>query len=415
MRAAWLVTASLAYACGGEGFSYQGTPGVETALELSNRVPVAEVSLNGSDPLRFIVDTGAPLTLVDRDSLLSEAPGVYTANVSTFGLDVEDQTVVVLNLFSAPPQESYDGLLGGDLLSHFALTVDHQGSRGWLFDPFDPTVSDVTDTDARVDVPFVRRGGGTGQITGCNCTVHVPATRLLLLARFEDQGAPTWVALDTGASSTVVDESLFDELEQVTSGHPRLDGVTVTTVTGNVTAAYSRVYRLALVGLDPPGDPSVSDESSPVLVLPPTGLFDSISAEVGVNVRAIIGGNWWRRYLTTFDYQDDTLRLSRYVDQGHVPADEFVGVGFSLALSAGEWRAIDVYPGTDAIAQGLVRGEVIREIGGQSIFQQPSSFVNAQLAAYTLGQTVPVGVLRGQTVVTLQILVEDLLPEFLPP
>jgi hypothetical protein len=413
-----------AAACGDDDFAWEGEAGRPVAVEISAWVPIAPAGLVGGAEGRFLVDTGAPFTIFDRDSFATLGmDGVHEADVAAFDLVFPGYRIASWNLFGGAPGSGIpDGILGGDLVRHFALGLDYQGARAWLIDGYDGAARPSGAEDVALGpphtVPFELVGGGLSYVPGecppepfCG-TVDLPATRILVRARFE-RGDPVWVVVDTGASALAMPESFFATLGD--AARPRFDGVTVTTATGVVEAGISRVGRIELVaGGDGPGA-TVTDV--PILVLPTPQLFQSISDEVGEDVVALVGGTFLRQYLTVIDYPEERLVLHPYQQAPHVPADEYVGVGFTLVDGGGgEWIVGDVYSGTDAAAEGLVRGQIVDELGGTPIGGQSQSMVNALLGAYDLGQDVPVGVrAAGGAVETKQIAVEDLLPHYETP
>ena len=132
----WLLAVVIANACGGEPFSYEGTPGTEVALTFESWVPTVGLTVNTHPESRFLVDTGSPLTVFDTTSFPEFVPGRVRADLSTFGLRISAQPAAAWDVFSAPPDQTFAGVLGGDVLRHFALALDYKGDRGWLFDPY---------------------------------------------------------------------------------------------------------------------------------------------------------------------------------------------------------------------------------------------------------------------------------------
>jgi C-terminal processing protease CtpA/Prc len=150
-----------------------------------------------------------------------------------------------------------------------------------------------------------------------------------------------------------------------------------------------------------------------VLVLPSTELLQNLSDEVDRPIVALVGGSFLREFVVTIDAPAGELQLDRYASRAHIPADEYVGPGFTLVASPdGTWRVSDVYAGTDAAAEGLVPGDVVEELGGQSITGLPEPSVSAILDGFTVGQEVAVGVLGGGGFVTKLVTIEDLLPGY---
>lgn len=415
-RVCCLFLALIGAACGGGGgLDYSGTPG--TPVMASFDGVVATITLDGlpGGTKDFVVDTGAPITIFDKDSFPTIPPGAHKQTFSAFGLTFPDYPIGVWNLFADPPGTAADGLLGGDLLRNFAFTLDYKGGRAWLDDPWDPTlipadVSTMPEHDVKIDVA----GGGASQVPDTNDVLAVPPTRVLLRVKLEGQTTPIWALVDSGATFVTIEEATLTALGN-TPARPRLDGVVVATANGNVTSYASRVSRATLIDAHDETLPYANDDL-PVLVIPGTDLFDGLSLEVGRPVKAFIGGTLLRRHLTTFDYQEKLLRLAPYTDESHIDPREFVSPG-RLELftnAAGEWRFAHVYPGSNVEAAGIVTGDVVEQIAGMPITGQPASFVFALLDGIPLGQSVTLGVQRGGMVQDFAVVVQDLLPSYPP-
>jgi hypothetical protein len=388
----------LAAACGGaDEFTFEGTAGTPTPASFGGLVPTIHASIDGVER-EFLLDTGAPMTILDTTSLDVEA-GKAPHTVDAFGLTVHEYPTVAWDLF---PGNDLGGIIGGDFLRHFAFSLDYRGGRAWVGDPFDAT-NVPADLDAAdlIDVPIEVLGGGLGALPGGNVVALAP-TRVMVQVLLEGKTEPVWALVDSGASAVVVDETLLDELGDA-AGRPRLDGVPVTTVSGVVDAFLSRLAHVEMAGS--------SLDDVPILVVPGSDLLTQLSQEVDLDVRVLIGGSLLRHFWTTFDYPGGFLRLGPYRTTPHIDPLEWVSIGAELYSDGPTWRVRLVYPGTDAAADGLVEDDVVEEIGGMPITGQSPEVVGELLDGYSLGEDVPIGVARD-TLVTLQVRVEDLLPSY---
>ncbi len=406
-----LVIFAMALGCGDDSlFDYQGEAGQPVAARVAGWVPGVDVTIAGTGPHNFLVDTGAPLTMLDGDSFSSYDDGQYELEVGGFGLVFPDYPIVVFDVFSFAQEDDhrFAGIIGGDLLQQFTLSIDYRGERLWLDDAWAGgmpagVASDAVATAATIDAPVM--GGGVAIVPG-NCplgcgTRSLPATRVMVEVFLEDYPDPVWMLVDSGASAVVIDDALIAELAPE---RPRLDGVTVGTAEGDVDGYFTRVWSLRLAG-------EVEETSVSALVLPGVNIFAGIGAEVGVPVRGLVGGSFLRNYLTTIDYPGDEMSLARYTNLDHVDANEFVRPGFTMGRYAGAWRVQDVYTGTAAAAAGIVSGDQVVAIDDTDISGLDASAVGALLASFALGEEVPVGVARGGGT-EFFIEVEDLLPTF---
>jgi hypothetical protein len=408
-------------ACGGGGgddFVVEGTSGTQVSAAFPGWVPEIHAGIGAEDHL-MLVDTGAPITILDRTAFPQfEMDGKYDVDWNAFGLRFPGFEVVSYDIFAALPAPGVDdGLIGGTLLTHFAVRFDYQGNHAALFFDDVPPAGDASVVDAALEVPFDLLGGGLSYLPGTcpgmdHCgTVQIPPTRIVMRARFEGQTDPQWVLVDSGASAIATSESFINSLPGNGTARPRLDGVAITTANGVVQAGITRVYRAEL------GEgTTVTLDDLPVLVLPTDGLLNAISTEVGRPIVALVGGTFLREFQTTIDYPNQAITLEKYRTRSHIPAAEYVGVGFTLQSSAsGTWTIGDVYTGSDADTQGLVPGQTVEEIEHMSITGLSHASVNALFDGHAIGTTIAVGVLVNGSLVEKNVTVEDLLPSYPAP
>ncbi len=412
-----LIVAVLAtlVACGDDGLSYDGEAGQPTPASFHSWVPVIDVSAVSGDieiTGDVVVDSGAPFTVLDADVYAME-DGKRSADLRAFDLDFADYPIIVYDVFDQGTGAP-DGLLGGDLLRHFAFSLDYRGDRVWLRDDdatMLPTGVEAASVDDTSSVAFQLRGGGRGIVPGecpggCG-TVSVAATRVLVQVELEG-GAASWFLVDTGASATVLPESVITELGD--PSRPKLEGVSVATVNFLLPAYFTRVSSMSLVAEGDAGD--VARASQPILVIPGWDLFDAVSQETGVEVRGLIGGSFLRHFLTTIDYPADRLLLASYTNQNHVSAVEFVRVGFTMSPVSGQWIISDVYADTDAAAEGLVRGDVVVQVAGTDITGMDEAQVAGVFAGFGEGDEVAIAIQVGNGLQSVDVMVEDLLPAY---
>ncbi len=405
MRA--LVAALAVAACGGDHtLEYDGVAGRPTAASYAGWVPSVAARADGTDGT-LLLDSGAPLTLLDTDHFTALPDGEHTVDLVLGELGFPHLPVLAFDVinYTQSREPALDGLIGGDILGAFAFSLDYAGGRIWLDDAERalPAEADAAALDGALEVEADIAGGGVFGIPGA--AREVGATRFLVQAEVEDLPEPFWVLVDTGASSVVLANEVVDLL--TADGRPRLDGVTVGTAGGAETAYYTRVWSLRLGAAE--------QGSVPVLVLPDDELFESVSQEVDRQVLAVVGGTYLRWFLATLDYPDGRLILRPYRETSHIDPDEFVGVGFEIEPSANQWRVSTVYPGTDAAAEGLEVGEVVYSLDGTDISGLPSGEVDALVGGFALGEELPVGIERAGAQTEVLVRVEDLLPDFVVP
>lgn len=379
-------------------------------------VPEISARIDGNGERRLLVDSGSPITFLDGPAFPGLADGKHQVELAAFGLTFPSFTLASWNAFGG--EDSITGIVGGDLLRHFAFTLDYQGGRVWLDDPYDPAARPA-DVRAQVEasLPMEVKGGGTftlqGSCASSGCgTLHVAPTRVMLKVTFESQTTPVWVVVDTGASGMVMDEALLTSLGDA-AGRPRLEGAVFGTVDGAVRGFHSRVWRVRLGTATGGGSVAVDDVA--VMVAPDFDVLDGVSNEVGVRVHALVGGSLLRYFLTTLDYQEGELRLARYDQPSHVDPDEWIGIGLSFQRDGDEWLVREAYTNHDAYMKGVRRGDVVEEINGVPVRGQSGEVIDGALAGLKLGDDVEVRYRRDAALISVRVLVEDLLPHYAPP
>jgi hypothetical protein len=376
-------------------------------------VPGVSAELDGA-PAHLLLDTGAPLTLLDSQRT-GLAIGGHEVDLTLAELAFPALPVLALDLlaYQQTRQPLLDGIVGGDVLTSFALSLDYRGETVWLEeDPLPvPDGAEASVLAPAIELAARVSGGGEFRAPGAPSR-EVGATRFLVRARVEDLDQELWMLVDSGASAVVLSGELLETLGD--PGRPRLDGVTVGTAAGLVTAYFTRVWSLRLQGASGGGE-AVELTSAPVLVLDDDDLFAAISSEVGERVQGIVGGTYLRWFLTTMDYPGKTLRLHRYTAADHIDPDEYVGVGFSLEQSGERWEVGVVYPGTDAAVEGLRPGDEVVALDGTALSGLGRAEVAGLTEGFQVGDEIPVQFARAGNLIDVLVSVEDLLPEFEAP
>jgi len=152
---------------------------VRAPFSYVSRCVLVTVSINGAPPADFILDTGASLTLLDRDFAYglglkpegdSRVQGVAASASTQFvklnaitlpgehgGATLKDFRAVVLDLAESQQYVLWRktaGILGADFLSRFVVTIDYDAQTVTLDDP-----ASFTYAGAGAPVPFELYGG----------------------------------------------------------------------------------------------------------------------------------------------------------------------------------------------------------------------------------------------------------------
>jgi hypothetical protein len=401
-----------ALACGPTPFQYDGTPGQPVAAHFgADGLADVQATVDGDPTMHTLTaDTGAPMTILDSSKFTNRTDGRHTDDITAFELTFHDVTTVSYRTFG-----NTDGVIGGDVLRHFAFSLDYEGDRVWLSDPWDPaSIPKDVQAGAEVTVPFQLKGGGRGTVANCSScgALTFPATRIMLRASFEG-AAPVWVLVDTGASGVILSGDMFASLAN-DPNRPVLDGINVVAINdGNQPSFITRISSLELDGITTGGTTLPTDDVV-AIVIPGTGLLDQLTAEVGVPAKALIGATLLDHYLTTVDYETLLLRFRKYADADTRNATEWQGPGFQIDLDGQNWTVYECYTNKDAYAKGIRVGDVIEMIGTMPLTGQPSSTVQSLLDSFHPGDTMHVTWSSNGLTKEADVAVEDLLPHYLP-
>lgn len=372
-----------------------------TSIRLRGWSPYVPVTVLGADTIDFLVDTGSPVTVLDLD-VYPGTVGEVDASPQVFGGTFAAPSAVRFDIFGSPPAGAIlivGGIVGGDLLRGHTMTIDYQTPVGSLRGSSEPPLEPAGDVFETQTVGFELLGGGSFSIPGDGST-GLSATRVVLEGSVEGHAAD--MVLDTGASHSIIAESLFNSLGD--SARPMLGGVRVTRSTGTVEVSVSRVSSLAV------GTSAVSGAT--VMVMPDSTL-SSVSAETGRDIKMLLGGTYLRYFLLAVDYDSRELGLAEYADPSHVNPNEWIGPGLKLNDGpAGDYLVGDVYDGTDAQAAGFEVGDRVTEIDGQPTSNYSLAEVRHLLTTFPVGTDLAIGLKQGDAVTTIDVTVEDLLPSY---
>jgi hypothetical protein len=296
MVAAAGVAGPLAAGCGGGEGNSGGTNNQSIPATINNAVVSVPVSIEGTMTMPFLLDTGAVLTRLDptRFSALMLAPGlaqVSTVDVGTVHLtDVQVVAASLCGTGMMCPGGGAAGLLGGDVMDGFAVTIDYQRSAV-TFGAFTAPSS----VRAPVTVPFDLEGGGSATVG--ETPVTLPATRIAVDVSIEGMVVPMFV--DTGSSTMVLQPALYDAI--VADGRAQ-STASVATIMGTESVPSTKLRDVSLAGA---AQANVAAVRSPLDM-------SLLEREVGHPVQGLVGGAYLQKYLTTIDYPARHITLRAY-------------------------------------------------------------------------------------------------------
>ncbi|MBI5480738.1 MAG: aspartyl protease family protein [Deltaproteobacteria bacterium] len=380
-----------------------GEFGQRTPAYLGGLIPVIDVNAADQTGLKFIVDTGSPVTLLNSVSFGHDQDysAAGTTDLQAFNLGFTAIPTVTYAAFGADAcgDVTLAGIVGGDLLQFYALTVDYLGAALFLWDDLggSPDIGQAVAPATSVKVHL--KGGGRANVVGL--TVDLPPTRLVVDGSLEEQDGSFLV--DTGASMVTMPQRVFDTLGS--QDRPRIADVPVQTVYGESKGFIIRLRGLSLGG--------ATQTDVPTFVVPDATLFNDLSSEVHTTIVALVGGTFLRNYQTTIRYPADRIELAAYHDPVHVNPREFVGPGFDLAAGCdGGFFVARVFPGTSAADQGIAEGSELLSIDTQQLAGLTIDEVDRLMRSYDAGAEVVMALRSGFAVRTFTFTYSDLLPRF---
>jgi hypothetical protein len=380
-----------------------GEFGQRTPAYLGGLIPVIDVGAADQTGLKFIVDTGSPVTLLNSVSFGHDADysATGTSDVQAFGLGFSAVPTVTYNAFGADAcgDVTLAGIFGGDVLQFYSLTIDYLGSALYLWDGLDGSPDVGQDVAPATSVKVHLKGGGKANVVGL--TVDLPATRLVVDGKLEVADA-TFI-VDSGASMVTLPSSVWETLAN--QDRPKITDVPVQTVYGESTGFIVRLQSLTL------GE--VTETNVPAFITPDASLFNDLSRETGATVVGLVGGTFLRQYQTTIRYRADRIELAAYNNPVHVNPNEFVGPGFDLGEGCdGGAFVARVYPSTSASDQGITVGTQLISIESQALDGMAIDEVDRLMRSYDAGSQVEMVLRPNFTLQTYTFTYSDLLPRF---
>jgi len=212
--------------------------------ELASRMTVP-VSINGSKPQPFVIDTGAERSVVSRQlaGTLGLSPGPQVTLTTMTG-STKVQTVVVPSLTMGPVRD-------GRPFNAPALEAAHMGAHGLLgIQQLRTHMVSIDFDKQQMAVRASRRAGGrpTPRPPFTDEIVIIAKSRMgqLIVTEATFEGTKVTVVLDTGSQVSLGNLALQRKLRRV-----RLKGpITLTSVTGEtLTANYHVAHRVELGGI----------------------------------------------------------------------------------------------------------------------------------------------------------------------
>ena len=374
--------------------AYTGALPVTVPARYLSNVLTVEAEVNGAGARPLLVDTGSAMTGLDPTSYADANVASDVSSLPSLAVGAmtwKNVPVVVLDECgtSCGPYD-VTGVVGGNILRSFVVSFDYR-APAIVFGPAQPP-STVTPTP--IAIPFSVEGGGMGTIAGGNgAEVDVPPTRAVLHGTIE--GVARTFVVDTGASFTLLRESLFTPL--VSDGRKTLALVSSTS-SGSAQGSVARTHALDVGAATSSGSPVESV---------PDAVVDDLAAETGTSIDGLLGGSFLRAYDTVVDYGAGAMSLYPYSAVDPL-ADEFDRVGFFLGASGSDYVIVQIILGSAASGVEGLEGATLVDVDGTPLTGLDPETADRLLRG-AVGATHAMHVMIGATLEEKTFPVEDVL------
>jgi predicted aspartyl protease len=350
--------ATLLIAIGVASSLHAARPTRECAIEIGSNKPYVQVSVNNSEPLWFILDTGAgdgsilAKEAADRLGLTrssetemhigaGEGVRVGMSTIPSATLEVAGDTMTVREMMVFPvghvePFEGrrVDGLLGADFLRRNVVEIDYAKLKLRIIDP-----AEYTPNPSAIIVP-INADEGFCMAEGT-------------IQRKGEKPIPCRFVIDTGVRGTLVLYGPFVKRHRFfETSKPMITATVGGGAGGETRGDLDRLERLRIGPIEFDNTPVVYSR-------------DSVGVFAGEDADGIVGGEILRRCKTTFDYPHDRLVLEPYPDGRPF---EYDMSGLFLVGQGDDYGRVTVFSvaaRTPAAEAKLMKGDEIVSIDGR--------------------------------------------------
>jgi hypothetical protein len=270
-------------------------------FQLADSLIYMQASLNGSQPLWMMLDTGSSLTVFDESitktlGLRSLGEGIAygpgqgsvqklafasNATISFAGAELGDQTVATLPLewFSREVGRSTDGFLGSNVFRNYVVEIDYANQMLRLHDP---ATYSYSGSGQRLPLQFIWD--------------NIPSVRAEVVAH--DGTAISGIFLiDSGATTAIWLTKAFSEVHpEFASAEETIEVPNVVAVGGELSARLGRLPAVRLGGF---------------LISMPLTQFSQNTSGIfaSPDLTGVIGAQVLRRFTVIFDYPHRVMIL----------------------------------------------------------------------------------------------------------
>ena len=365
----------------GRDVSFNGMSSMRAVVNMDGEI-MLPVVLDHKTSCLMAVDTGAVRTALEQTLLATVTNGVGRTTIDFGnGFVLKDFEVLAVDLGDARGHVGQDlgGLIGRDLFSVFYFGLDYRNKLVYM-SKTDPQVPPPGFTPSMcIDLPF--------QLIQALPVVHA-----------EVNGKDAAFIADTGSGVTIVTRSLVDD-QTYEKG---IKGYTWYTSYGSDPGVIVRLPVISLAGHE------VKD--SWAVVVPDDFHLKGVFDRIGLHVQGFIGYPVFRRFFVGLPKGKNRFELYPCPSLSHIDPHEWDRVGIEVVQKDTSFLVDMVFQPSDAFDKGLRKGDRIVAIDGSTTSGTDIDTLRRDLRGKP-GQVKTIKYARGNTVSTIQVKVDRLLPE----
>ena len=325
---------------------------------------VVDVSIDDGAPQKWILDTGAPSSLLDTSITLSGADHVLHLAGHDFTVRHIDQGDVASSL-QIP---GVVGIFGMDLLTKpkAALTLDYPRSKIWIDDALDEPA--LLACDHVAGKPFV--------------TPYKTNGNFFVQGTLEDVDG--WFLVDSGATLGAVPDDVFDALN---AAHPRpaLDGFYTPAFVGTF---WARMTAIGAMHVGPLEVDHVVIRTIDKGMLP--------TPDTTTKLLGLLPSGFLHHFMVTLDFSAKIVRFDAAKGDAMKEAPKYFALGIGLEhVTDPPIHVSQVLAGSSAEEQGVLVGDEIVTVGGKDFATMAAYARPWSLLSGTLGAKIDVTVKRA--------------------
>jgi predicted aspartyl protease len=337
---------------------------------ISNKIYL-QVSVNKSEPLAFILDTGAANSLISLERIeelnlktLSKIPVGGAGNAEVFGHIIEsaNAAVIGLNDFVVPIQvvfpfaelsgfegKQVDGVLGYEFFSHFAVEIDYEEK---LLRLYNKTSFKYSGKGTRIPLDFKHN--------------HPHLQAEIYLA--DGESVVGDFVVDTGSGLSLTLTKPFTETNELLEKSLQKIKTPTGIGVGGITQGFVGRFEGLKLGDFKVNNPIVS------FMMDENGVFATSDFFEGN-----IGGDILKKFKVIFDYENKVMILEK--NSSFERLQNYDTGGIFLALEKGEIKVMGLTEDSPATEAMIEVGDALTELDGLPISQFSLSQIREKLKA----------------------------------